>query len=340
MPTTPDFCGNIGNTPLIRLNKLSELTDCEILGKAEFLNPGGSVKDRAALGIVEDAEKKGLLKPGGVIVEGTAGNTGIGLALVGNAKGYKTIIIIPDSQAPEKIELLKNMGAEVRPVPPAPYKEPGNYNHIAKHVAEEMDNAFWTNQFDNTANTDFHFVTTGPEIWQQTNGKVSTFVAAVGTGGTLAGVSNFLKRQNDQVRTVCVDPFGASMWSWFKHGHLDFDDGDSIAEGIGQGRVTENVAKAKIDSAFRVHDRHMMAILKHLTKDEGLFLGPSSGINVGGAIKVALDGGPGQTIVTILCDTAQKYMSRLFNQDWLTENDLPPEDLSIEAMIEEMKVDL
>ncbi len=339
MFSTPDFCGSIGNTPLIRLNRLSELTGCEILGKAEFLNPGGSVKDRAALGIVEDAERKGLLRPGGTIVEGTAGNTGIGLALVGNSKGYKSIIVIPDSQAPEKMELLRNMGAEVRPVPPAPYSEPGNYNHIAKRVAEETGNAFWANQFDNTANADFHFKTTGPEIWRQTRGEVSAFVTAIGTGGTLAGVSGFLKSQKSETRTVCVDPFGAAMWSWFAHGHLDFDDGDSIAEGIGQGRVTDNVAKAEVDAAFRVHDRHMMCILKHLTQCEGLFLGPSSGINVGGAVKVALDGGPGQVIVTILCDTAQKYMSRLFDPDWLTENDLPPENLTVEVMIEEMRAE-
>ncbi len=340
MSSIPDFCGAIGNTPLIRLNRLSELTGCEILGKAEFLNPGGSVKDRAALGIVENAERKGLLNPGGAIVEGTAGNTGIGLALVGNAKGYRSIIIIPDSQAPEKMELLRNMGAEVRPVPPAPYSEPGNYNHIAKQVAEETENAFWANQFDNTANADFHFNTTGPEIWDQTDGGVSAFVTAVGTGGTLAGVSRYLKSRKSGIKTVCVDPFGASMWSWFKHGHLDFDDGDSIAEGIGQGRVTDNVAKAEIDDAFRVHDRHMMFILKHLTEREGLFLGPSSGINVGGAVKVALDGGPGQVIVTILCDTAQKYMSRLFDPEWLAENELPPENLPVESMIEEMKSDL
>ncbi len=337
MSTHPDFCGTIGNTPLIRLNKLSELTGCEILGKAEFLNPGGSVKDRAALGIVQDAESKGLLKPGGTIVEGTAGNTGIGLTLVGNAKGYKTIIIIPNTQAPEKMEMLRNMGAEVRPVPPAPYSNPGNYNHIAKRVAEESENAFWANQFDNTANSEIHATTTGPEIWKQTDGRVSAFVTAIGTGGTLAGISSYLKSQNDAIQAVCVDPYGAAMWSWFKHGHLDFDDGDSIAEGIGQGRVTENVARAKIDTAYRVHDRHMLAIIRHLLHNEGLFLGASSGINVGGAVKVALAGGPGQTIVTILCDTAQKYMSRLFDQDWLTENDLPPEDLSIEAMIDEMK---
>jgi cysteine synthase len=342
MTTTPDFCGTIGNTPLIRLNKLSELTGCEILGKAEFLNPGGSVKDRAALGIIEDAEKKGLLKPGGTIVEGTAGNTGIGLTLVGNAKGYKTIIIIPNTQSPEKMDLLRNMGAEVRPIPPAPYKDPGNYNHVAKRVAEETENAFWANQFDNIANADFHFKTTGPEIWSQTEGKVSAFVTSAGTGGTLAGITSYLKSQNKNVQTACVDPYGAAMWSWFKHGHLDFDDGDSIAEGIGQTRVTENVARAQIDTAYRVHDRHMMAIIKHLLHEEGLFLGASSGINVGGAVKIALAGGPGQTIVTILCDTAQKYMSRLFNQDWLAENDLPPEELklTIPEMLEEMKAQL
>ncbi|MCZ6673999.1 MAG: cysteine synthase A [Verrucomicrobia bacterium] len=340
MKLSPGFCGTIGKTPLIRLNKLSNATGCEILGKAEFLNPGGSVKDRAALGIVEDAERRGLLKPGGTIVEGTAGNTGIGLALVGNAKGYKTIIVIPNTQSPEKMDLLRAIGAEVQPVPPAPYSDQGNYNHIANRLAEETDNGFWANQFDNVANTEFHFATTGPEIWDQTEGKVTAFVTSIGTGGTLAGVSTYLKSQNDQVQTVCVDPYGASMWSWFKHGHLDFDDGDSIAEGIGQSRVTDNVAKAKIDNAYRLHDRHMMCILKHLINEEGLFLGASSGINVGGAVKVALDGGPGQTIVTVLCDTAQKYMSRLFDQEWLTENDLPPEDLSIDAMIEEMKAEL
>jgi cysteine synthase len=340
MSSYPDFCGTIGNTPLIRLNKLSELTGCEILGKAEFLNPGGSVKDRAALGIVEDAEKNGLLKPGGTIVEGTAGNTGIGLTLVGNAKGYKTIIIIPNTQSPEKMDLLRAMGADVRPIPPAPYSNPGNYNHVAKRVAEETEHAFWANQFDNTANTDYHFATTGPEIWKQTNGQVNAFVTAIGTGGTLAGVSSYLKSQSDRVQTVCVDPYGAAMWSWFKHGHMDFDDGDSIAEGIGQTRVTENVARARLDNAYRVHDRHMMSILRHCISEEGLFLGASSGINIGGAVKIALAGGPGQTIVTILCDTAQKYMSRLFDQDWLTENDLPPEDLSINAMIEEMKAEV
>ena len=337
MRTTCGFCDTIGNTPLIRLNKLSEATGCEILGKAEFLNPGGSVKDRAALGIVEDAERRGLLKAGGTIVEGTAGNTGIGLALVGNALGYRTIIIIPDTQSPEKMDLLQAMGAEVRPVPAAPYREPGNYNHVAKRLAEETENAFWANQFDNLANTEMHYATTGPEIWEQTSGKVTAFVAAIGTGGTLAGVSSYLKERNENISSVCSDPYGAAMWSWFKHGHLDFDDGDSIAEGIGQGRVTDNVARAQIDDAYRVHDRHMMALINHLTLEEGLFLGPSSGINVGGALKVAVAGGAGQTIVTILCDGAQRYMSRIFNEDWLTENDLPTENLSLDQLIGEIK---
>jgi cysteine synthase len=337
MNATNGFCGSIGNTPLIRLNSLSDATGCEILGKAEFLNPGGSVKDRAALGMVEDAERRGLLKPGGTIVEGTAGNTGIGLTLVGNAKGYRTIIVIPDSQSPEKLDLLRAIGAEVRPVPPAPYKEPGNYNKIAAQIASELDNAFWANQFDNTANAQFHYETTGPEIWKQTEGKITAFVAAVGTGGTLAGISRFLKDQSESVSTYCVDPYGAAMWSWFKYGHLDFDNGDSIAEGIGQGRVTENVDSAQIDDAFRVSDRHMMATLNILLKQEGLLLGPSSGVNVCGALKIALAGGPGQVIATILCDGAQRYWSRIFNDEWLLENELEPENISLEELLAQLK---
>ncbi len=336
MTATNGFCGTIGNTPLIRLDSLSNATGCEILGKAEFLNPGGSVKDRAALGMIEDAEKRGLLKPGGTIVEGTAGNTGIGLTLVGNAKGYKTIIVIPNDQSPEKVELLRAIGAEVRPVPPAPYKEPHNYNRIAAQVADEMGNAFWANQFDNTANSQFHYDTTGPEIWNQTGGRITAFVTAVGTGGTLAGVSRYLKDQSESVSTYCADPYGAAMWSWFKYGHFDFDDGDSIAEGIGQGRVTENVDCARVDDAFQVTDRQMMATLNILLKEEGLLLGPSSGVNVCGALKVALSGGPGQTIVTILCDGAQRYSSRLFNPEWLAENDLKPEDQSLEVLVAQL----
>ncbi len=318
------FCGTVGNTPLIRINSLSEATGCEILGKAEFLNPGGSVKDRAAMGIVEDAEAKGLLKPGGTIVEGTAGNTGIGLALVGNAKGYRTLIVIPETQSQEKINLLRAIGAEVRPVPAAPYKDPANYNHVARRLADEVENGFWANQFDNTANRDFHFRTTGPEIHAQTGGEVTAFVASVGTGGTLAGVSSSLKEKNPKVLTVCADPYGAAMWSWFKHGHLDIDDGDSVAEGIGQGRVTKNLESAPVDEAYRIHDSVMIKMLYHLLVREGLFLGASSAINVCGAVKLALEKGPGQVITTILCDDGQRYLSRLYNPQWLKEEELDP----------------
>ena len=236
--------GYVGNTPLIRLRRLSELTGCEILGKAEFMNPGGSVKDRAAYGIITDAEKAGRLKPGATIVEGTAGNTGIGLAVIGRARGYRTVIVIPNNQSPEKMHLLRTLGAEVKAVPEKPYKDPENYNHIARRLAEERG-WFWANQFDNTANRDAHYRSTGPEIWKQTEGKISAFVAAVGTGGTLAGVSTYLKEQNPKIQIVCADPYGAAMWSWFTNGNLETNDGDSIAEGIGQGRVTKNVEGIK-----------------------------------------------------------------------------------------------
>ncbi len=329
------FCRTIGNTPLIRLKHLSEATGCDILGKAEFLNPGGSVKDRAALGLIEDAEARGLLKPGGTVVEGTAGNTGIGLTLVANAKGYKTIIVIPDNQSREKIDLLRAMGAEVRPVPPAPYREEGNYNKVAARLAESLPGAFWANQFDNTANADIHYRTTGPEIWAQTGGEVTHFVAAIGTGGTLNGTSRFLKEKNPAITTVCADPYGASMWSWFTRGDLEIDDGDSIAEGIGQGRVTKNVEGTPVDEAYRVPDRLLIEIVYHLLRDEGLFLGTSCGINVAGAVKAALAAGKGQKVVTILCDGAQRYLSRLFNEDWLRENDLTPQNWSLDRILEE-----
>ena len=333
--TKTGFCGAVGHTPLIRLPRLSEITGCEILGKAEYLNPGGSVKDRTALGIVADAEAKGLLCPGGTIVEGTAGNTGIGLALVGNAKGYRTIIVIPDTQSAEKINLLRAMGAQVRPVPAAPYKDPDNYNHIAERLAGEIDGGFWANQFDNTANRDIHYRTTGPEIYEQTSGKVSAFVASAGTGGTLAGVSLFLKEKNQQVRTVCADPYGAAMWSWIKHGHLDFDDGDSVAEGIGQSRVTRNLEGAPLDDACRIHDRVMIKMLYFLLREEGLFLGASSAINVCGAVKTARELGKGHIVATILCDGGQRYLSRLYNPDWLREQKLDPawQDLGFLAEI-------
>ena len=321
---------HVGKTPLIRLKKLSELTGCEILGKAEFMNPGGSVKDRAAHGIITDAEKRGLLQPGGTIVEGTAGNTGIGLTVIGHARGYQTVIVIPETQSPEKFQQLRTLGAEVIPVPAKPYSDPDNYNHIARRLAEERG-WFWANQFDNTANRQAHYETTGPEIWEQTSGTVDAFVAAVGTGGTLAGTSLFLKEKNPEISVVCADPYGAAMWSWFTNGNLDDDDGDSIAEGIGQGRVTKNIEDIVVDKAYRIDDQTALSVVNQLLLEEGLFLGLSSGINVAGAVKYALDRGPGQTIATILCDTGVKYQSKLFNREWLLENGLDP-GLSVEAV--------
>ncbi|MFT3989840.1 MAG: cysteine synthase A [Luteolibacter sp.] len=314
---------HVGNTPLIRLKKLSELTGCEILAKAEFMNPGGSVKDRAALGIIRQGERDGLLKPGSTIIEGTAGNTGIGLTVIGQARGYKSVIIIPETQAPEKIALLRALGAEVIPVPAKPYSDPGNYNHIAARLAAE-NGWFWANQFDNVANRQAHIDTTGPEIWEQTNGKVDAFVSAVGTGGTLAGTSIFLKSKNPEIHTVCADPYGASMWGWFTQKNLDLDDGDSFAEGIGQGRVTKNIENFEVDHAYRIDDKLAISILYQLLREEGIFLGLSSGINIGGALRYAQEHGPGKTIVTILCDTGQKYQSKLYNPEWLKENDLEP----------------
>jgi len=315
---------HVGNTPLIRLKKLSELTGCEILAKAEFMNPGGSVKDRAAWGIITDAEQRGLLKPGQTIVEGTAGNTGIGLTVIGHARGYSSTIIIPETQAPEKIQLLKTLGADVITVPAKPYSDPENYNHIARRLAEERG-WFWANQFDNTANRNAHYKTTGPEIWDATGGKVDAFVSAVGTGGTLAGTSLYLKEKNPNIHTVCADPYGAAMWSWFTNGNLDTDDGDSFAEGIGQGRVTKNIESITVDKSYRIDDQTALSILYHLLRDEGIFLGLSSGINIAGAVQYAKEYGPGKTIVTILCDTGAKYQSKIYNMEWLFENGLDPE---------------
>jgi len=314
---------HVGHTPLIRLRRLSELTGCEILGKAEFMNPGGSVKDRAALGIITDAEEKGLLKPGATIVEGTAGNTGIGLTVIGHAKGYRTVIVIPETQSPEKITLLRTLGAEVITVPEKPYTDPGNYNHVAHRLAEEKG-WFWANQFDNTANRLAHYKTTGPEIWEQTGGKVSAFVSAVGTGGTLAGTALFLKEKNPQVDVVCADPFGAAMWSWFTHGNTETKDGDSEAEGIGQSRVTKNLEGIIVDRAYRIPDQEALTIVYQLLREEGIFLGLSSGINLAGAVRLARERGPGQTIVTLLCDSGHKYQSKLFNPVWLKEHNLNP----------------
>ncbi len=321
------FVGTVGNTPLIRLRKVSEETGCTILGKAEFLNPGGSVKDRAALFIILDAEKRGVLKPGGVVVEGTAGNTGIGLALVGNARGYRTVIVIPETQSQEKKDMLRLCGAELRQVPAVPYKNPNNYVHVSERLAGELaksepNGVLWANQWDNTANRDAHLKGTGPEIWRQTQGRVDGFVCAVGTGGTLAGVSSFLKQKKSKIVTACADPPGAAMYCWFNQGRLD-SEGDSITEGIGQGRVTKNLEKARVDRAYRIPDEESVQVCFDLLEHEGLCLGGSSGVNVAGAVRLAKDLGPGKTIVTILCDSGTRYLSKLFNPRFLKEKNLP-----------------
>jgi cysteine synthase A len=318
------FVGSIGNTPLIRLHAPSKLTGCEILGKAEFLNPGGSVKDRAGLYLILDAEKRGALKPGGTLVEGTAGNTGIGLALVGNARGYKTVIVIPDTQSREKKDMLRLCGAELREVPAVPFKDPNNYVHVSERVAKELG-AFWANQWENTANRDGHFASTGPEIWRQTDGKVDGFVCAIGTGGTLGGVSRYLKQQNPGIRTAAADPMGAAMYGWIKHKVLK-SEGSSITEGIGLGRVTKNIEGAPIDDAYQIPDSEALPLIFSLLKEEGLCLGGSSGINVAGAIRMAKDLGPGHTIVTILADSGTRYQSKLFNPGFLKSKGLPYPD--------------
>jgi len=318
------FVGTIGNTPLIRLRGPSALTGCNILGKAEFLNPGGSVKDRAALYMILDAEKRGVLKPGGVIVEGTAGNTGIGLALVGNARGYRTVIVIPNTQSQEKKDMLRLCGAELREVPAVPYRDPNNYVHVSERVAKERG-AFWANQWDNTANRDGHYRSTGPEIWEQTEGRVDGFTCAIGTGGTLAGVSKFLKEKNPRVRTVAADPMGAAMYSWFKRKELK-SEGSSVTEGIGLGRVTKNVEGAMVDDAYQIPDSEALPIIFDLIRKEGLVVGGSSGINVAGAIRLARELGPGRTVVTILADSGTRYQSKLFNPQFLKEKGLPSPD--------------
>jgi cysteine synthase A len=321
------FIGTIGHTPLVKLRKVSEETGCNILAKAEFLNPGGSVKDRAALYLVRDAEERGVLKPGGVIVEGTAGNTGIGLALVGNALGYRTVIVIPETQADEKKDMLRLCGAELVEVPALPYKDPRNYVHHSQRLAEELaktepNGAFWANQFDNIANRRAHYETTGPEIWEQTEGKLDGFVAAIGTGGTLAGVALFMKEQAPRVKIAVADPAGAAMYDYYTHGVLKAE-GTSITEGIGQGRVTENLKGAPIDTAYRIEDAEALPIIFDLLKHEGLCVGGSSGINVAGAVRLARELGPGHTIVTLLCDSGTRYQSKLFNPAFLKEHGLP-----------------
>ena len=316
-----------GNTPLIRLNKISDETGCEILGKAEFLNPGGSVKDRAALAIVRDAEERGELKPGGVVVEGTAGNTGIGLALVGNALGYRTVIVIPDTQSQEKKDMIRLCGAELLEVPAVPYKNPDNYVHVSRRLAEEYaqkeeNGAIWANQFDNVANRQAHIETTGPEIWEQTDGQLDGFICSVGTGGTLAGTGMYLKERNPDIRIGLADPLGAALYSFYTTGKLS-SWGDSITEGIGQGRITANLENVKVDHAFQVPDEEALPICFSLLQDEGLCLGSSSGINVAGAIRLAKELGPGKTIVTILCDGGTRYQSKMFNPDFLRSKNLP-----------------
>jgi len=310
------FAGAVGNTPLIRLNGLSRDTGCEILGKAEFLNPGGSVKDRAALYIIQDAERHGTLKPGGTVVEGTAGNTGIGLAHICNARGYRCLIIIPDTQSPEKIDLLRVLGAEVRPVPAVPYADPNNYVKIAGRLAAEMPNAVWANQFDNLVNRQAHYETTGPEIWRDTGGRIDAFVCSVGTGGTLAGVARYLKAQNSPVRIVLADPMGSALYHYVKTAELKVE-GSSITEGIGSSRVTANLEGTPIDDALQIPDSECVPMVYRLLRHEGLFVGGSTGINVVAAVRIARELGPGHTIVTLLCDRGSLYLGRLFNPTFL-----------------------
>jgi cysteine synthase A len=324
------FIGAIGNTPLIRMEGPSKATGCEILGKAEFLNPGGSVKDRAALAIVRDAEQRGLLRPGGTIVEGTAGNTGIGLALVGNALGYRTVIVMPETQSQEKKDMLRLIGADLRLVPAVPYSNPDNYVRYSGRLAEELaksepNGVVWANQFDNTANREGHRTTTGPEIWEQTGGKVDAFTCAVGSGGTLAGIAMALKERNPNIRITLADPMGAALFSYYTKGELK-SEGSSITEGIGQGRITANLEQAPIDDALQIPDEEALPIIFDLIKTQGLVLGGSSGINIAAAMRVARDLGPGHTVVTILCDGGQRYQSKLFNPDFLREKNLPVPD--------------
>ncbi|PWL17896.1 cysteine synthase A [Falsochrobactrum shanghaiense] len=317
----------IGNTPLIRLKKASEITGCEIFGKAEFLNPGQSVKDRAALYIIRDAEKRGLLRPGGVIVEGTAGNTGIGLTMVAKALGYRTVIVIPETQSQEKKDALRLLGAELIEVPAAPYRNPNNYVRLSGRLADQLakteaNGAIWANQFDNVVNRVAHIETTAPEIWRDTDGKVDGFVSAVGSGGTLAGTAFGLKEKNTDIKIALADPHGAALHSFYTTGELK-SEGDSITEGIGQGRITANLEGFTPDFSYRVGDAEALEILFGLVQEEGLCLGGSSGINIAGAIRLAKDLGPGHTIVTVLCDYGNRYQSKLFNPAFLRGKDLP-----------------
>ncbi len=318
-----NICDAIGNTPLVRLRRASELTGCHIYGKAEWMNPGASVKDRAALGMVRDAEARGLLEPGGTIVEGTAGNTGIGLAVVANVLGYRVRIIMPNTQSVEKVHTLQAYGAEVKLIPAVPFKNPNHFVHVSKREAEELAKsdprgAYWANQFDNTANREMHAATTGPEIFEQTDGRIDGFICAAGTGGTLSGVAEALRARKPQVRIGLADPTGSGLYNHYRHGELKVE-GSSISEGIGNSRITANLDGVDVDVAYRISDEESVPLVFDLMREEGLLLGSSSGVNVAGAIRLAQALGPGKTIVTILCDTGLRYMKRLYNPDWLRE---------------------
>jgi len=317
MQADADFLAAVGDTPLIRLRAASAATGCEILGKAEFMNPGGSVKDRAARAIVIDAEERGLLAPGGTVVEGTAGNTGIGLAHVCLARGYRCVIVMPDNQAPEKYALIAALGAEVHRVKAVPYADPNHYQKVAARMAAQRPGAIWSNQFDNTANRQAHVCTTGPEIWAQTGGRVDAFVSASGTGGTLAGVSEYLKSRNPRIRTVLADPPGSALYEYIRHGALKVTGTGSITEGIGIGRITANMQGAPVDAALHIEDAESVSTVFALLRQEGLFVSSTSGINVAAALRVARELGPGHVVVTMLCDSGAKYLSRLFNPEWL-----------------------
>ena len=327
MSISDGFIASIGRTPLIRLRGVSEETGCEILGKAEFMNPGGSVKDRAARAIVAAAERTGELPPGGTVVEGTAGNTGIGLAHVCNARGYRCVIVMPDNQSPEKFKLLETLGAELHKVPAVPYSNPNQYQKVAARMAAELPNAIWANQFDNTANREAHVQTTGPEIWEQTGGRLHAFVTSAGTGGTLGGVSEYLKSKSKAIRCVLADPPGSSLYEYVRHGELKATGTGSITEGIGIARITANFADAPLDDAVHVEDAETVRFVYRLLREEGLFLGSTSGINVAAAARVARQLGPGHTVVTVLCDGGAKYQSRLYNPEWLAQKGLTPAPL-------------
>ena len=322
-----NFIQGIGNTPLIKLKGASEITGCDIYGKAEYLNPGGSVKDRAAIGLIRDAEEKKLISKGGIIVEGTAGNTGIGLCLAGNSLGYKTVIVMNDNQTQEKKDTLRNIGADLRLVPPKPYKDEGNFVKVAGKLAKEMKSTnnhgvVWANQFDNVANAKAHYNTTGPEIWEQTEGIIDGFVCSSGTGGTISGISNALKERNKDIKIYLSDPKGSCLYNYIKNGELK-SEGNSITEGIGSSRVTKNFEQSKIDGAYSIDDIEALPILYDLIEKEGLSLGTSCGINIAGAIRMGKELGPGHTIVTILCDKSDKYQSKLFNKEFLKSKNLP-----------------